>query len=374
MRQKLTRISPLVVAIAVTLLLSACGSEEEAPSPPPKTVAWITLENGSKVVERQLSGVLQPAETAQVSFEVSGKVKEVNYELGQSYKAGDILAALDERTYQLTVEQRQGELSEARARLVEAENDFRRKEDLVRDGAVSKSQFDISKSQYETAKDQVAIARSRLDIAQEDLDETKILAPYDGTIAARYIEPSQRVSAGAPAFDIQGMGALEVSMSVPESLVGRLGVGQNVLVGFPALQDKDAVNATITEVGSQANNANAFPVTLGLTDQAEELKPGMTAEVSFVLQNKNESLAGLFRIPVTAFHAAEDQSHYVMKIDPEGRTLERIPVTIREATAQDAFIEAPLQAGDKIVRAGLSFLREGQEVRLMNADTNIYNE
>jgi len=376
---RLPRFLSLAVMLAgAVLLLSACGEEEQAAPPPPKTVDWMVLEDGSKVTRRQLSGVLQPAETARVSFEVSGKVEDVFFDLGQSFRKDDVLAALDSRTYQLTVEQRRGELSESQARLVEAENDFKRKEDLVRDGAVSKSQFDISKSQYQTARDQVAIARSRLEIAQEDLDDTKILAPYDGTIAARHIEPSQRVNAGAPAFDIQGIGALEVSMSVPESLVGRIAVGQNALIEFPALQDKTQVDASIIEIGTQANNANAFPVTLTLKKQFERLRPGMTAEVSLVLTPKDgigkNSLHGLFRVPVTAFHAADDQSHYVLKIDEETKTLSRIPVTIREATAQHAFVEAPLEAGDKIVRAGLSFLREGQDVRLMNLDTNIYND
>ena len=166
--------------LALTLMVAACTPDNQVQKTQlPKTVDWLTVTDHNNQIERRFSAIVRPAQTAEISFEVAGKVSDVYVELGQEFKKGDILAALDARAYALTVKQRQGQLSEAKARLFEAESDFKRKADLVKDGAVSQSVYDIAKAQFKTAQDQVDIAKSSLELAEKDLADTKIHAPYD---------------------------------------------------------------------------------------------------------------------------------------------------------------------------------------------------
>lgn len=356
-------------------ILSACGEEEEKPAPP-KTVSWIEIGDTNQDVVREIAGILQPAETAQISFEVPGIVESVKVDLGQRFEEGDILAELDKNVYELTVKQREGELSEARARLVEARNDYNRKRDLVSSGTVSKSEFDSAKSTFEAAKAQVEVAKSQLGLAQEDLDDATLIAPYSGSISMRNIEPSQRVAAGTVAFEIQGNAALEVAVSVPETIIGQLTLKDTAHITFPAAGDAQNINGTITEIGTQAENANAFPVVLTLPQQFSFLKPGMTAEVVFALNNSNADKQGFFRVPATAVHAGDQDGYYIYKIigQDDGKILQKASVTLQEMREQDVFITGDIKSGDKIVRAGLPFLNDQQKVSLIGTDTKRYND
>jgi RND family efflux transporter MFP subunit len=320
-----------------------------------------------------------PADEAELSFEVPGKVETVNVELGETFQKADVLATLDDRVYALTVQQREGELSEARAQFEEARNDFRRKRNLIEAGAVSRSEFDLSKAAFEAARNQVAVAEARLDLAKEDLADTRLVAPYDGSVSSRYIEPSQRVSPGQPALEIQGDQKLEVAVSVPETLVGQLQVGGRKTVEFPANPDLK-VSAKITEIGARAESANAFPVVLTLVETAPSLRPGMTAEVDFALNDNNvdgsvkEGPESWFPIPVTAFEAGDGENHYVFRYDPETETIASQNVTIAHLSGPYGYVSRGLSAGDIIVKAGLPFLRDGQRVTLLNRDARTFNE
>lgn len=359
--------------------LAACGNADGQPADlPPKTVAWMQLESGNGQVNRRLSGIVAPGDEAELSFEVPGKVETVNMELGETFQKDDLLATLDDRIFALTVQQREGELSEARAQFEEARNDFRRKRNLIEAGAVSRSDFDLSKAAFEAARNQVAVAEARLELAKEDLADTRLTAPYDGSVSRRHIEPSQRVSPGQPAFEIQGDQRLEVAVSVPETLVGQLQVGARKTVEFPARPDLE-VPAEIAEIGTRAESANAFPVTLRLSEPVPGLRPGMTAEVDFTMDGDNgnanptENPESWFPIPVTAFEAAEGENHSVFRYDPETETIASQPVTIAHLSGPYGYVSQGLSAGDIIVKTGLPFLRDGQRVTLLNRDVRTFN-
>ena len=366
----------LLAVCATTLLLAGC-SEEKVPEKAPKPVSTITLDTTKNYDSRTVSGIVQPADTTELSFEVSGKVEEVYFELGESFEKGDALAKLEQINYELAVKEREGQLSEARARLLETERDFKRKRDLVKDGAVSRSQFDISKSQYESAKDQVDIAKARLGMAREDFDDTVLIAPYVGTISARYIEPSQRITPNAPAFLIEGDQGLEVSVLAPEAIIKSLSIGKEARVNIPALNK--GFNAAISEIGTAAEDANAFPVVLEVSsDDTRGLKTGMSAEATFKL-GKDTNYENSFTLPVSAVIADENDSHFIYKVvmgseDQEhDHVLERIAITVIEYFDQDVIVQGDIKEGDRVVDAGLAFLQDGQAVSPINGGVQRYN-
>lgn len=353
-------------------------SEQEAPKKNPKPVSTITLSETQNFNKRIISGVVQPSDTTELSFEVSGKVEEVYFELGEAFKKGDKLAELEQTNYQLAVREREGQVSEARARLLETEQDFKRKRDLIKDGAVSKSQFDISKSQYESAKDQVEIAKARLGMAKENLKDTILIAPYAGTISDRSIEPSQSIRANMPAFTIQGDNGLEVSVLAPEAIVKSLSIGKKAEINIPAINKN--FNAEISEIGTAAEDANSFPIIIKIaSDQDMQfLKTGMSAEAVFKL-SKDMEFKDSFNVPVSAVMAGEGNSHFIYKIETQNKenesnhVLKHIAVNILEYYDQNAIIQGDLAEGERVVGAGLAFLQDGQAVSPIDGNIERYN-
>ena len=382
----------LMIALC-TLILGAC-SEEKTVQKLVKPVSTMIIGETKTYESRVFSGVVQPSDTTQLSFEVTGKVQEVYFELGEGFEKGQPLAKLDQINYELAVKEREGQLSEAKARLLESRRDFERKSDLVKDGAVSKSQFDISKSQFETAKDQVDIAKARLGMAKEDLDDTTLKAPYKGTVAARMIEPSQRVSPNMAAFTVQGDNGLEVSVLVPESLLSSISIGKVASIEIPAVNMD--FNAVIKEIGTAAEDASSFPVTLKInTEDTQKLKPGMSAEVTLEFDRVQEFAEG-FKLPVNALLAESENRHFVFKLtkpetisqnnangqeaiapeqtqNPDEFILTKAPVEIIQLFDQHAVVGGDLKEGEIIVDAGLPFLSDGLKVTPISKGVNRYN-
>ncbi|MAI36437.1 MAG: efflux RND transporter periplasmic adaptor subunit [Alteromonadaceae bacterium TMED7] len=376
-----------------TLILGAC-SEEKTVQKLVKPVSTMIIGETKTYESRVVSGVVQPSDTTQLSFEVTGKVQEVYFELGEGFEKGQPLAKLDQINYELAVKEREGQLSEAKARLLESRRDFERKSDLVKDGAVSKSQFDISKSQFETAKDQVDIAKARLGMAKEDLDDTTLKAPYKGTVAARMIEPSQRVSPNMAAFTVQGDNGLEVSVLVPESLLSSISIGKVASIEIPAVNMD--FNAVIKEIGTAAEDASSFPVTLKInSEDTQKLKPGMSAEVTLEFDRVQEFAEG-FKLPVNALLAESENRHFVFKLtkpetisqnnangqeaiapeqtqNPDEFILTKAPVEIIQLFDQHAVVGGDLKEGEIIVDAGLPFLSDGLKVTPISKGVNRYN-
>ncbi len=359
--------------VPLLFLLIACG-EKEAEAPPPKPVVPLTLQKDGGLDGQTISGVVQPKDTASVSFEVSGKVEKVFYELGERFKKGAVLASLDDRIFQLEVNQRKSQLSEAKARLAEAQNDYNRLKKLNQSGAIADAELDVARAQFISARDQVEIAKAQLGIAQENLDDTRIIAPYDGTVDARYIEPAQRVSPQNVAFDIEGEGALEVSALVAEDDVNQLNIGDTVNMTFSALEE-ETYQATISEIGSQARSGNAFPVVMTLADTPETLKSGMTASVRLPVTRQSATGEG-YRVPVGAFAAGQGQNYYVMQIlkhEAEHYSVKKLPATILNMDKQHARLQIELDEGDRIVRTGIVFLQDGQKVLPLSDARTRYN-
>lgn len=369
--------------LLLTVLLLGCGEEEKTENPP-RPVKSMVVEAIKSYEERIVSGIIQPADTAELSFEVPGKVDEVYFELGERFQENDVLARLEQTNYELAVKEREGQLSETRARFLEAKRDYNRKADLVKDGAVSRAEYDLAKSEFESAKDQIKIAEARLGLAQEDLNDTVLSAPYEGTVAARHIEPSQRISPNEAAFVVQGEERLEVRMLVSESLLAKLEVGKQAQINVPALQEN--LEAKITEIGTAAEDANSFPVVLKMErEQIAGLKPGMSAEAIFQLDNSTFERQGHI-LPVSAFMADKNNGHYVYKIVEKPITVDetkgdvetsyivlKTPVTVLNLFDQYGVVKGDLEHGELIVENGLAFIKDGQAVTLIEEGIALYN-
>lgn len=364
----------IAFSIILILILAGCSEPKEQSALLRSVIATdVALSDGNEA--RVLSGVAQSAETSQLSFEVAGVVETVNVNLGDSIEKGVVLATIEDRVFQLAVKQRRGQLSEVQARLNEAQTDFRRKQQLIDSGAVSQAELDVATTQLKSLNDQVEVARAQLDLAKEDLADTRLVAPYAGTISERHIEPSQRITPAQPAFTIQGSTGIEVAVLMPENLVSNIAVDDEVSVTVSAIEDM-TLSGRIFEVGSRAQSANAFPVTVRLNETPEKLQPGMSAEVTFRYNNGNNQSG--FVIPLSALASADNNQHFVWQLRPtdvnDEYVVTAVSVDILSMDKDTARVQGELDDDMRIVRSGVGFLKENQRVHIANGHPRLFNE
>ena len=362
------------VSFIYTLLLSGCGEKKAVFDEVIRPIAWLEVQQSSFNQVRRLSGSVYPVEETNLSFEVGGKVEGVKVKLGASVKRGDELASLDQRNFNLSMQTSQANLQKAYASLSESENEFKRYAELSKKGLVSKSGYDNAKAAFESATSAVNLAKAQVAISSKDLSDSILIAPYDGKITKRLIEPSMQVAPGQAVFEIEGEDGLEVQVMVPETLIQELISGSEVNIHYSAFSQLKS-KGQITEISSRASTANAFPVTILITSSLEGLRAGMTAEVDFVFAGVGRTgYAGkTFHLPISALGADEGQKAYVFVYHTKKQTLEKRQVQTESIINNKVIVSSGLIDGEIIATAGISFLRDGQTVRLLDKHVQRFN-
>jgi RND family efflux transporter MFP subunit len=323
---------------------------------------------------RTLSGIVAPVEATKLSFEVQGKIDTIAVNLGNEVVKGQELARLNQRNFNLGLQSAQAQYQQAKATLVDTRNSYSRYEKLLKQGVVSQSGFDNAKANYDASKSAADVAQAQLDIASKNLQDSILLAPYDGIITKRLFEPSQQISAGQSLFEIEGNHGLEVHVLVPETLIRELTQLSILPIHFPVLPEL-TMQGQITEIGTRAEFANAFPVTVVLQGDNPFLRAGMTAEVEFSFAGTGRTgyKGDVYSIPVTALSAGLEQKAYVFVYNPENQQVVKTQVQTENIFKNEVFVSSGLKQGDIIATAGVAFLRDGQQVSLIDNNIQRFN-
>ena len=358
---------PLKVLSLVVLasILVACGDEPPPPTETVRAIRTVTVAEPASGKSRRFSGVVEAASTSSLSFEVPGNVQEVKVDVGERVSQGQVLATLDDKTYRLNVEAAEATLGRAEVELADADRESERLQQIAgRDrGLVSQQMLDQARANYDAARKSLSYTRSRLNLTQRDLDRTVLKAPFDGIVTERHVDPFQEVDRGQRLFDLHAEGAMEAAISVPESEIKQVYLGLSGDISLPAIPGP-VYKGIVTEISNAAGAANAFPVKLTIAADSSRIRPGLTAEVTLVLGGGEEETAYL--IPIAALvPGGEESESSVYVFDAQTSTVRK--TTIRHGGIRDnnIIVEQGLAAGDVIAVAGVSFLRDGQQVRLM---------
>ena len=352
----------LMISLLVTGL-GACGREIPEAEPVLRPVRYQRVTEGGLDTIRTLVGVAKAGVEADLSFRVGGSVREVNVDLGDAVRQGDVLARLDAVDYELQVEEAEAGLAHAGAALRKSEADFDRTRALYENNNASKSELDAARAAAESARSQVDAASKRLELARQQLVYTVLRAPTDGAIALTDIEINENVKAGDAVFMMTSGSLAEVEFAVPEIMIAEIEVGLPVVVTLDALPGRE-FPAEITEVGVAVTGASAtFSATARLLEEVPEVKSGMAAEVIFRVES--EDSAGTLTVPWVAVGEDRD-GRFVFVLEPESEgvgTVHRRTVIVG-AFGQSIEILDGIEAGDLVVTAGTRRLTDGMRVKL----------
>ena len=359
---KRLRLKQLVGLLCIMIALTACKEKVEIIEEI-RAIKTLTVEEQPAKPIRKLAGVVAAVDSSDLSFEVGGRVVEVNVDIGDRVQKDQVLAVLDPEPYELTTAEIKAELAKAKDNVIKTKAEFERQKRIFKLGAGAERFVEVSEYNYKAAKSAVNFQIARLDNARRDLRKTKLLSPYDGTIAWRSIEPNEEVHVGKKVLVINAVGNMEVELAVPETTIDQIQVNDETTVTFPTLPDV-SIEGRISYIGSAAVKANAFPVKVKLIDPGDNIKPGMTAEAILTVEDEKHQRGFLVPIQAILPSSKANQGHAFV-YNRETSVVKKTPVQFGGLQQGRAIVSEGLAAGDIIAVAGVSFLSDGLKVKLM---------
>jgi RND family efflux transporter MFP subunit len=413
------RSKPCLASVCLCVTLSSLGCGEPAADPDPaRPVRVMRVGDWSVMQGRVFPGRARAKAEVDLAFQVSGPLISLSVDVGTELQQGDVIAAIEPRDFQVAVDSAEGNLARAQAQLLamergarpeeieqlraavaEAEASLRqavaeheRNESLLPSGAVSQSMFDLTLARRDRMTAQLDRVREELNMgmigsreedllaqraeirsleaaarnAANQLDDAVLRAPFAGTVAARFVDNFQVVTARQPVVRIVDVSRIEITVQVPESLIALVPSVQRAICRFDALPGRE-FEGHVTRVGSEASQVTrTFPVTVEVA-QPEDVRilPGMAGTVS-AERRENESADSALVVPPGAlFAATAGPASCVWVVDPDSETVVRRPVTTGQLTPVGVAVTGGLERGEWVVTAGVRSLVENQPVRIL---------
>jgi multidrug efflux system membrane fusion protein len=349
-------VSASFIIFSLAFSISGCGrkKEEVEVKEVVRPVKLLTVEGkgSSKVIK--YPGRVRASERVDLAFQVAGPLIELPVTEGQNVKKGQIVARILPRDFET-------EIAKAKAKALDAEQQFQRYRDLYVKKQVSKADFDKYKSQAD-------IAKARQKETEDTLSDTYLRAPFTGVIAKRYVENFEDVQAKAPIVSIQDISEVEVLIDVPESVMITLKqVGKKIAVAEFAAAPGKQYPLTLKEYSTEADSrTQTYQITLLMT-QPEDITvlPGMTANVvgtTVAGQTETEVMTTII-IPAAAVFADETGTPHVWIVNRDTMTVQNRQVETGSLTgAANILIISGIEPGETIAITGVTQLRENMKV------------
>ena len=354
---------PHAIAITCAALSFSCGSEAPQVETPLRPVRTVTVHSSGNARTRTFAGVAQADVESTLSFRVSGNLRRLLVETGDSVEAGQLIAELDPTDYELRMQEAEASLIQAEAQARRAAAEYERVRGLYENRNASRSDLDAARAQSESSEAQIDAAQQRVEQARAQLSYTRLLAPLTGLIGRVPAEVNENVGAGDAIAVLTSGERPEVDVPVPESLIGEIVRGSTVAVTFDALAGRE-FTALVSEVGVMSTTlATTFPVTVQMRDAEPDIRAGMAAQVrfSFAVDDNRE------RFVVPAQAVVEDRDGRFVYVVEEGGdgtgTVRRREVSVGELTGEGIEVLEGLRDGEVVVTAGVSQITDGLEVR-----------
>ena len=302
------------IAIAVTVVLVAAALAtwflRSGNGVPKLQFETAKVEKGKVVAKVTASGTLSAIVTVQVGSQVSGRIAALFADFNSPVKKGQLIAKIDPALYQASVDQAranlaaaQGNLAKAQVQAVDARRQYARQKELDARKLNAKADLDTAQANADAADAQVAAiegnvaqTRAALRSAEVNLAYTNIVSPTSGIVISRSVDVGQTVAASLQAPTIfviaEDLAKMQVDTSVAEADVGRLRAGMPAsftVDAYPGEVFRGKVRQ-IRNAPQTVQNVVTYDAVIDVDNPEFKLKPGMTANVTFIYAEKDDVL------------------------------------------------------------------------------------
>ena len=350
----------LIVALAGVTALAACSKTETAPDPV-RAVRTLTVSSQTAGGAYEYAGEVKPRTESRLSFRVGGKMLKRAVDLGDTVKAGQVLAQLDPQDLRLGQDAARAAVAMAQAGYDQNSADFKRYKDLHDQGFIGPAELDRRDMALKTARAQLDQAKAQSSVQGNQASYAALLADAGGVITGIDVEPGMVVAAGTPVLRLAHDGPRDVVFSVPEDKVNLVKAMAAQPGRFKVRMwgaDAPALPATIREISAAADPVTRTFLIKADVGSASGMRLGQTATVSMELPQ----VTGVTKLPLSALREDQGKST-VWLVDRGNMTVRSQVVTLAGADGNEAVISAGLAPGQVVVTAGVHVLNPGQKVK-----------
>jgi len=356
---------PLILALGTALLaLAGCGDRiTESGARPAPEVEVVELQ--ASMVERveELPGRVVAAQIAEVRPQVSGVIVERSFQQGAAVEAGQVLYQIDESRYRAALDRAKAELNRARAATEAVRLRERRLASLLGERSVSQQDYDNTAAELRQREAEIELAEAGVQSASIDVDYTRVAAPIDGIVGPALITTGAVVTANQPEplTRVTALDPIYVDIRLPVSDLRRLRSGNVQADAIELVLDDGSTYAQPgrLEVRDVSVEPGTATVTLraAFANPEASLLPGLFVSARVTIERRDNAILapqrGISRNP-----RGEAQA---VVVDADGNTELRTVIT-SSAIGSDWLIESGLDAGERIVVAGLQKFQPGDRV------------
>jgi len=346
--------------LAAAVVTAGCGNGE-APATaeaatqqrPATRVETLVLEPTSFTDEIELTGTVEAVNDATLSAQATGTVMSI-VELGTAVQEGERIAQLDATEAQAALEQ-------AQARYELTQDRYERQEPLYRDSIITALEFEQVRSERTQARAALAQAEKRL-------RNTRVTAPFAGTVEERFVQPGEQVAPNDPVARVIDVQPAKVVAGVPERYAGDIEKGNELRIRFQSARLGERTG-TVTFVGSAIDpDSRTFTIEATIANADRTIKPEMVTQIRLDRTTIEDALV----IPRPAVVRDEAGTHvYTLERTDSTAIARKRDIVLGPSTGARVAVESGLQANDEIVVVGQTNLAPGQPVEVTDQYTRI---
>jgi len=304
----------VVVGLGLGLWLRAQSSAETS-----AVFTTTTVERGNMAQIVTATGQLEPVTSIQVGSQVSGLITDVFVDFNSPVKAGQLIARIDPATYEQRLRQVEADLASSQASYALVHLNTERTRELREKNLVSQQELDQAEANLKQAEANLLTREASVENARVDLDRCSIYAPVDGIVLDRQIEVGRTVAASlnAPVLFIiaADLTQMQINALISEADIGQIVEGQRVNFTVDAFPNRE-FRGKIVQIRNSPNtssNVVNYQTIIQVTNDDLKLKPGMTANVSVIVAERQNALrlansALRARVPAALLPAAAPTS------------------------------------------------------------------
>lgn len=342
------------------------GTAAASPAPAARTVELAPFEVtriAPRVLEDvvRLSGSVRPADRAAVTSRVAETVSEVLVREGRAVGRGEVLARFETTALEARLAEKESNLAAERARLRLAATTLEKNRTLAGRSIVAQTVLDEAEAEWRARQAGVAALEAQVVLARRALADAVVVAPIDGVVAERAVNPGETLPSDAPMFTLMDLSRVEVEANVPAGETARLEPGLPVRLRIEGFEDS-VFQGTLARIGpTTLSGGRSIPVYIDLDNEQGLLRGGMFATGEAVAAR----VEGAVALPPAAVRREGDGA-YVLKLS--GGTLLRQEVTVVRTWSDGDLVQVTgLDEGDVVVSANLPGLAAGTAARIAGA-------
>ena len=350
-----------ILVFLLLFIFTACKKDTEEEIIRPVKIQEINSSQNENL-NIDFPAQISPTQKTILAFKYAGKIKSINFESGDFVKKGQVIATIDDSDYKVNLEAFSKKYEAANAVVQNAEAQFYRAEKLYKGGAMPKKDYDNALMQKNVAISTLKEASAGLENARNTLNDTKIIAPYDGYIDKKIVEVGAIVPEGGPVVSYISNDITDIFVNASSKDIEYIKNASDI--NFKDNSTEKIYTLKIKSIAQNPDSINlTYPVTFTFLnlEKDEKFLSGQTGTVTISVKNsENPEIL----IPLNALFEDNGSNVYLFKNGIAVKTAVEIG-ELRE-TNKISIVKG-LKTGDKVIVAGVSKLVDGDKVKLLRA-------